>query len=147
VFGGPLANVDILVDAQDEGHGVKEVRLAVNGSVVATDAHAPYLFANAGFPDGGWVLVAIAEDWAGNITESEPVAIGVGQDPPEPEPEPETGESGDELGDVGTDDGLDGPGIDGTTATCTCSTRQGERGGGALALGLLVLVAVRRRRY
>lgn len=152
VHEGPVANLDIVIEAEDQGHGVKEVRLEINGSLVATDAHAPYLFANAAFPSGGWILIAEAEDWAGNVGKSETVAIGVDQDPPstepEPEPEPEeteTDESGDEAGEAGTEGGAD-PGLDQSEGGCACSTADAHERGSAVVFGLLVLVRVRRRR-
>jgi MYXO-CTERM domain-containing protein len=148
VFEGPQASFDILIDAQDEGHGVKSVALEVNGEVVATDEHAPWEFANAQFPEGGWILVAVAEDWNGNVGASEPVAIGVGQDPPElPTGEDDgdgdgesggpTSETGGELG----DQGIDGDG------GCACAATPADRGAPlAMLLGLLALVGFRRRR-
>ena len=145
VYDGPMASVDIAVDAQDEGHGVKEVRLTINGDVVATDAFAPYTFANAAFPTGGWLLVAEAEDWAGNVSESVPVAIGVGEEPPEvpdPDPDPDTGseDPSDDEGESGGD-----AGIDGEDSGCACAA--GDRSGGVGAVfGLLLLLGLRRRR-
>jgi MYXO-CTERM domain-containing protein len=144
-YPGPEASINIEIDAFDEGHGVKEVRLLINGDVVATDLIEPYRFANATFPTGGWLLVAEAEDWAGNVTESEPVAIGVGQDAPalpgaEPEPDP----------DAGTEDGGTGGGfglpVDGSAGGCACATASNGPARGAGALALLVLLGLRRRR-
>jgi MYXO-CTERM domain-containing protein len=143
VYDGPMASVDIAIDAQDEGHGVKEVRLKINGDVVASDPYAPYAFANAAFPVGGWLLVAEAEDWAGNVTESEPVAIGVGEDPPDvPEPDPDTDGETPEEEDEGETGGE--PSIDGGADGCACST--GGRGGVGAAFGMLLLLGLRRRR-
>lgn len=140
-FDGPMASVNIAIDAQDEGHGVKEVRLKINGGVIASDLFEPYLFANAAFPSGGYLLVAEAEDWAGNISESEPVAIGVGEQPPDvPDPDPDTGASDDPGG---TDGGDLGIGDD--EGGCACSS--GGRGGGLGGmLGLVMLLGLWRRR-
>jgi len=143
-YDGPEAKLDIEIDAFDEGHGVKEVRLLINGNLIATDAHAPYRFANAGFNTGAWILVAEAEDWGGNISESEPVAIGVGQDAPDiPGPDDETGETdGGEDGEGGTGDGAGADAEDG----CACSTGSGGRAGGVGVFAALILVGLRRRR-
>jgi MYXO-CTERM domain-containing protein len=148
VFDGPMAVFDILIDAQDEGHGIKSVVLEINGDVVATDEHAPWAFANAQFPEGGWILVAVAEDWNGNFGESEPVAIGVGQDPPEV-PTGDGDGDGEGDGETGTEpitdtgDDLGDPGIDGGDG-CACSST--DRGTPlVLALGLFVLAGLRRR--
>lgn len=136
IFDGPNAEMDIGIEAEDEGHGVKEVRLEVNGDVIAVDEHAPWEFNGAVFPQGSWLLVAVAEDWAGNVSESEPVAVAVDDELPTPST------------DSGDDDGTssDGP-IDGEGG-CGCST--GETGGagglGLLALGLVGLGWTRRRR-
>jgi MYXO-CTERM domain-containing protein len=146
VFDGPEASFDILVEAVDEGHGVKSVTLEINGDAIATDEHAPYEFANAAFPVGSWTLVAVAEDWNGNIGESEPVGIGVGQDPP--------ATTGDGDGDGGGT-GTGGPAADGgfgggggmAEEGCACTAGPREGGGGALGFGLalLGLLALRRR--
>lgn len=134
-FDGPEARFDISVEASDEGHGVREVRLEVNGNEVAADAHAPYAFEGAAFPPGGWVLVAVAEDWAGNVTESEPVAIGVD----EPAPElPAGGDDGD--GGTGFEAGSD------LEVGCACGTTGSPAGGPLAAFGLLALLALRVRR-
>jgi MYXO-CTERM domain-containing protein len=140
-YDGPEVSIPIIIEASDEGHGVKEVRLSVNGNHVATDAHAPYEFGSATFPVGGWVLVATAEDWAGNVSESEPVAIGVGQAPPElpiDDDDDALGTEGGELG-VGLDD-------EGGCACSSASPNASPGGPGALALGLLMLLGLRRKR-
>lgn len=125
------ATFDITVEAADEGHGVKEVRLSVNDSVIATDAHAPYEFNNAQFPMGSYVLVAIAEDWNGNITESAAVGIAVA----------------DELPEIPEDDGTGDGNIDGGEG-CACSSADAGPAAplGTLALGLGLLGLRRRRR-
>lgn len=149
MFDGPMAAIDIVIDAQDEGHGVKSVVLEINGDVIATDEHAPWEFPNAQFPVGGWILVAVAEDWNGNVAQSEPVAIGVGQTPPDL-PTGDGDGDGDSEGETGggptTDGGdLGDPGIDGGDG-CACSAaRETSPATVALALGLLGLVGTRRR--
>jgi MYXO-CTERM domain-containing protein len=98
------------LEAADEGWGVREVRIKVDGAEQpVTDALPPYHFENADFPAGTWELVGVAEDWAGNIAESEPVYIGIGEVPMVPEAETtgvdESG-SGDGTGpDAGTSSG------------------------------------------
>jgi MYXO-CTERM domain-containing protein len=147
VFEGPMASVDILIDAQDEGHGVKSVTLEINGDVVATDEHAPWEFGNAQFPEGGWLLVAVAEDWNGNVGTSEPVAIGVGQDPPEV-PDTGDGDGDGETGGPSSETGADlgDPGIDGDSGcACAATPADGRLPLAGLALGLLGLVRWRRR--
>jgi MYXO-CTERM domain-containing protein len=145
VFDGPMASIEIMIDAQDEGHGVKSVALEINGDVVATDEHAPWGFANAQFPVGGWILIAVAEDWNGNIGESEPVAIGVGQDPPELPTGDGDGDGGSESGGTTDAGDLGDPEIDGDGG-CACAATPGDRGTPLiLALGLLGLVGLHRR--
>jgi MYXO-CTERM domain-containing protein len=111
--------VDIDIDAtkHPEGFSVKEVRLKINGATVATDAADPYGFKNAKFNPGVFTLVAEAEDWAGNVIESEPVAIGIGDTEvppkPEPEPDPDPVDSDGEAGETGlgaADEGRGGGG-------------------------------------
>jgi uncharacterized protein (TIGR03382 family) len=148
-FEGPEASFDIVIDAQDEGHGVKSVVLEINGDVIATDDHAPWEFTNAQFPEGGWILVAVAEDWNGNVSESEPVAIGVGQAPPElPTGDGDGDGDGDSDGETGggaTSDAGDpsGPSIDDGDG-CACAANDSPTPL-ALALGLLALAGLRRR--
>jgi MYXO-CTERM domain-containing protein len=150
--------VDILVDAakDPEGYSIAEVRLKVNGGEVATDLADPYAFKNAAFPsDGVYTLIAVAEDWAGNIVESDPVAIGIGdaEVPPEPPPEMDTGgEEGTDGGsDTGADTGAEG-GTGGTTGGAAdagggCSTT-GTDGPGPwwMLVAGLGLLGLRRRR-
>ncbi len=132
-YDGPMASVDITVDAQDEGHGVKEVRLKVDGSVIASDLHAPYEFANAAFPSGAYLLVAETEDWSGNVGESEPVAIGVGEPPPDLT-DPDTGDGGTDGGDLGLDD----------EGGCACATNERRGGGAAVVFGVVLLLGLRK---
>jgi MYXO-CTERM domain-containing protein len=122
------ATLDILIDAvkHPAGYSIAEIRLEINGGEVATDLADPYAFIGAQFIDPGvYTMVAIAEDWAGNIVESEPVAIGIDMEvPPMPE-DPDTGgetETGDGDTGVETETGDEGGGTDGGTTL----------GGGAL---------------
>ncbi|HLT37427.1 MAG TPA: S1 family peptidase [Enhygromyxa sp.] len=145
-------SLDILIDAKKhpEGFSIKEVRLEINGGSVAADEADPYAFKNALFVNPGvYTLVAVAEDWAGNITKSDPVAIGIGDTevPPEPEPEPEeTGESeGEEGSDSGDGDGdgggETGPGLDGggSSSSGGCRVDPTAPSGWWLLLGLGLL--------
>lgn len=150
MFDGPMATLDILIDALDDGHGVSTVTLKINGEVIATDDREAWEFANAQFPEGGWILTAVAEDWNGNITESEPVAIGVGQPPPEL-PGDDTGD-GDSGGDDdgGTSGFLDSDdtgvvGLDDANG-CACTTDDNDETGWPAVFGLLALLGLRRRR-
>lgn len=141
------ASLDILIDGvkHPEGFSVKEVRLEINGAAVATDAADPYAFKNAQFVEPGvYELVAVAEDWAGNVVESDPVAIGIGDAdvPPEPEPEPsdESGEA--EAGETGDDTA--GARDDASSGGCRVSPTGSS--GWTLLFGLGLLGLVRRRR-
>ena len=104
--------------------------------------------ANFGSESAVFTLVAVAEDWAGNIVKSAPVAIGIGDavPPDEPPPEPEeTGEEGSEGTDAGDESGDTGAPIDGGEG-CACAAEPGSRGEGALGLLLgLGLLGLRRR--
>jgi len=137
----PNVPIDIVIDASDEGHGVREVRLEVNGEFVTTDEHAPWVFSGASFPKGGWTLVAVAEDWAGNIAESEPVRIGVDAELP-----PIGGEEGGEAGEAG-EAGETGGGAAEDGEGCSCASgRSGGAWGGTGLLGLLGLLGLSLRR-
>jgi MYXO-CTERM domain-containing protein len=158
------SEIDILIDAakHPDGFSIKEVRLKINGGDVATDLADPYQFLKANFVTPGvFTMIAVAEDWSGNVVESEPVAIGIGdaEVPPEPEPDPDTGD-GDSGGDTdgdsggtsfGGDDGFGGdftPADDDGASGCACNvTPSGPTPWWMLGgLGLGLLVARRRRR-
>jgi MYXO-CTERM domain-containing protein len=100
--------VPVLIDAQDVGWGVKEVRLTIDGVEIngGTDKFPPYEFPLT-FPTGGYCIGAVAVDLADNMTTATPVCIGINGPPPTP-PEPETtgGESssGGFEGSTGDDD-------------------------------------------
>ena len=126
------SSLDILVDAikHPEGFAIAEIRLQINGAEVAEDLADPYAFRNAQFIDPGvYTMVAIAEDWAGNIVESEPVAIGIDTEvPPPPPPDEETGESGEEAGDGDGDGDPEGGTSGGTTLGGDGSDAGGDQG-------------------
>jgi uncharacterized protein (TIGR03382 family) len=153
------SEIDILIDAakHPDGFSIKEVRLKINGGDVATDLADPYAFLKANFVSPGvFTITAIAEDWSGNIVESEPVAIGIGdaEVPPEPEPETDTGD-GDTDGD-GDSDGDGGTGDGGTSFGGADFGADDSSGSGCNAtqrspspwwmLGGLALLGLRRRR-
>lgn len=77
---GPKAMVKLEVDATDEGWGVAEVALEIDGEVQAIDREPPFAFGTAAFPEGTYTLAAVAEDAAGNSTRSAEVVIDVGAD-------------------------------------------------------------------
>ncbi|MFV8752917.1 trypsin-like serine protease [Nannocystaceae bacterium ST9] len=152
------STVDIAVDAfkDPEGPAIKEIRLKINGGEVATDGTDPWSFAGAQFVnDGVYELVAVAEDWMGNIVESDPVAIGIGDamvpPPPDPDPTEGGGESGGEgsgdsgVGDTGNGDevGADG-GSDGSSGS-GCSIPDEPARAPWLVLGVVGLALLRRR--
>ena len=155
------SQLQIDIEADDgDGHGVRAVRLAINGQEQAAELReAPYGF-SAEFPAGVYELTAVAEDWAGNVGESEVVRVAIGMDlPPEPEgstggDEGSSGEAGTGGGEAGTGNGESGEGDssggdtgtneDGDASGCGCrSTDAGA--GGWLLLGLLPLFRRRRR--
>jgi uncharacterized protein (TIGR03382 family) len=150
--------IDIEIEADDEGWGILEIRLEVNGNEAAVDEIEPYIFKNATFPKGGYVLQAIAEDWNGNITESEPVAIAIDDELPDVPDDPDPTESGsDETDDAdesddpddpddSEDEGSDALGLGGEDKGCGCSSsgNNGVEFGGLVLFSLLSLG--RRRR-
>jgi MYXO-CTERM domain-containing protein len=86
--------IEVAADDGD-GWGIKEVALVVDGVVLdAVDTVPPFGFSNVTFPAGSYEIAAQAEDWAGNVGESEPVRIYVAVEPPA-EDETEATEEGD----------------------------------------------------
>ena len=76
---GELVDIEIDARKHEEGFALKQVALLVDGVEVAVDAVDPWSFDEATFPpDRVYTLVAVAEDWAGNVVESEPVVIATG---------------------------------------------------------------------
>lgn len=145
--------IDILVDAVDPEFGVEAVGLLIDGELVSTDEFEPWKFEDAVFPAGTYELVAVAEDYSGNIAESNPVTLIVGDGG--------TGDGdsgGDGDGDMSEGDSDGGPDTGGTTGFpgliepitdegCACAT-DGRQGGAPLGSGLalLGLLALRKRR-
>jgi hypothetical protein len=155
------SSLDIVIDAlkHPDGFSIAEIRLQINGAEVAEDLADPYLFKNAQFIEPGlYTMVAIAEDWAGNIVESEPVAIGIDTEvPPMPEPDPDTGGETDSDGESGDPDSGDGDGgTDGGTTLGGDELGGGEQGCACKAaserelpwwlLAPFALLGIRRRR-
>jgi hypothetical protein len=155
------SSIDIVIDAfkDPDGPAIKEIRLEINGGSVATDGTDPWGFAGASFiNDGVYELVAVGEDWMGNVVMSDVVAIGIGdaEVPPEPTDEGGSESEGDSAGEsagegdsadtnadeVGTDVGADGGGGGGDG--CAIEPSNGARGG--WLLGLFGLLLLRRRR-
>jgi MYXO-CTERM domain-containing protein len=151
-------SLDILIDAlkDPDGPAIKEIRLEINGTSIAADGTDPWGFSGAVFnTEGVFELVAVAEDWMGNVVESDAVAIGIGNAEVPPEPTDE-GEGGSEdEGDGQTDDaegngddevGLDEGLVDGGRGSDTGCSVAGESSRGAWLLGLAGLLLLRRRR-
>jgi MYXO-CTERM domain-containing protein len=144
-MGAGEVTIPISVDAQDEGWGVQQVALLINGAEIATDNVPPYEWSTVQFPGGQYTIGAIATDYAGHTTEAVPVNIGVDTDPMPPvDPTTTTGETGGEAGTGGEGVGLDEGDPD--PKGCGCTTGSNGTGGGFASLGLLALVALRRRR-
>jgi MYXO-CTERM domain-containing protein len=118
----------------------------------------PYGF-SAEFPAGVYELTAVAEDWAGNLGESEVVRIAIGMELP-PEPEGSTGAMSESsgggdtsAGEAGTGGGESSGGSDGGEDTSAaeddgssgCGCRSQDPGSaGWLMFGVIALL--RRRR-
>jgi hypothetical protein len=152
----------IEVTADDgDGWGVVEVRVKINGKEQPlTDNTEPYGFDMVKFPSGVFEIVAVAEDAAGQIGESEPVVIEVGMTAPETSTGGETGETGEtgaEEGGTPTTGGTPTEGaatfptlpitateplMDGDDSGCGCRSQPPA----ISALWLLALLGVRRRR-
>jgi MYXO-CTERM domain-containing protein len=158
--GETQAQVAISVTADDgTGFGVSSVRLKINGQEFPgnTDSSEPYDW-DLVFGPGGYIIEAVATDFVGNESTPDLVAVGVDEEAPSlPGSDDGGDDGGDDAGadaDSGLDSGLgdagDGPGFDGTTAGCGCSSQAGDldtNHGGALgALALLGLLGLRRRR-
>jgi hypothetical protein len=175
VDGSDNAELHIEADADDgDGWGIAGVELIIapeDGDMVSQSlTYAPFRW-NTQFPVGGYNLKLIATDNAGNITESEWIAVGVGAAPPENPPgEDETGDGdggdtgddgetgaadGDDEGDEDDDDDDDDDGddddtgdapLDGDTDTGGCAIATGARGSAHWMLAGLVLGLFTRRR-
>jgi MYXO-CTERM domain-containing protein len=153
------ASVNLSFTADDgDGWGVRFVRVSINGDVQDAELREPPFELSAQFPQGGYEIVAIAEDFAGNLGESEVLRIAVDAElPPPPEDPTSTGPA--DTGPVDTTDAeSSGPPAESssedegsTTAVpaqheddggCGCTTDRSPRG--ALWLGVFAL-ALRRR--
>jgi MYXO-CTERM domain-containing protein len=140
-----LARVTVNADAADDGWGIAEVRLMINGEVIpgGADSTEPFEW-TVDLPPGQFELSALAVDWATNEAEAETVYLGVDMDPPEP-PAGETG--GDDAGDdAGGTSGGDDPGLDPGEKGCACAAEPGQGSGGGFALLGLLALRLRRRR-
>jgi MYXO-CTERM domain-containing protein len=159
--GQPTVDVIFTADASDEGLGVDEVRLLIDGEEIAgaVDDAEPWGWLLQ-LPPGQFVFTALAVDHGGNQAESEAVAIGVDMDAPEL-PSGETGgddgtdggssdtggSAGDDTG-TGDDGATDEAGADGAGETSGCACTSGGDGTPppAGALALLALIGMHRRR-
>ena len=84
--------VDVTVEADDVGWGVRWVELHADGQPLpgAFDAIPPYAFAHA-FEPGVYEVTAVAVDFAGYQARSPPIWIGIDESPPAiPSPDPDT---------------------------------------------------------
>lgn len=150
---------DIELSASDDS-GFVTAWLRINGEDVlnATVSKPPFVINNVTLPEGGYEIVAVAEDFWGNQGVSDPLNVIV--DPSQSDTAEDSGDGdgdpgGDGDGDAGT---TGGPGLDGGfdadggggSDGCACRVR-GTRGGdgapgGVAVLGLFALGWVRRRR-
>ena len=104
--------VDVAAVRDPEGPAVARVHLEVDGVRSFVDDNDPWRFESIELDSpAAHVLVAVAEDWAGNEVASAPVEIGLGVDPGD------TGTDGG-SGDVGSDE------ADGGGPGCGCRTRE-----------------------
>lgn len=154
---GPAA-LTIEVDADDVGHGLRDVRLEINGEAQGEqDTEPPYTFELV-LPDGEWDVVALARDWGGNVGRSESVVLLVGDPPPAddgttgtgPAPDPTDGSSAEASGSGGAGESGDAQSSSEGAAAADpalgrgCGCRSSE-GGGRWWM-LLGLIGLRRRR-
>lgn len=156
------AEVTLAIDAVDDGWGVRQVWVAIDGMEQAVrDGYPPYEFANVPFPDGVFEIVAYAEDWAGHVGMSTPIVIGVGEAVPDDPTGNSTTGSADTTGADPTDppdptddvDDSSGAAGESTTASpglgdpepsgCGCTSGSGSRAWAWLVL--LAAMPLRRR--
>ena len=119
--------IDIEVDAADEGWGVAQVHLEIDGQDIGlVDGVEPFVFAGLNFPGGAsYSLVAVAEDHAGFVTNSEPVEITVGVVDDGGAEATDTGSSESEVS-TGTS-GAEAPVSEGGGGGCACAAPSGGR--------------------
>jgi hypothetical protein len=121
------ASVALVIDADDGGGwGVRSVSIEVDGVVQPFELRDPPFEFTAEFPQGGYELVAIAEDWAGNVGRSDVVRIAVDADLP---PLPDPGTSSGTADSSGGHQGSDGAADTSTTSTGVASGPDGSTGG------------------
>jgi MYXO-CTERM domain-containing protein len=171
-----IANVvtEISVDASDEGWGVKQVDLKINGNAVPGGTNFignPYVWTGVEFPTGCYEIGASVLDHAGFTAECEPHTLCINMEVPPPPPPPPTTDSDSDSDTGGATSGEDPTGGEPTTdgggtgvtsagsggtgpatggadedkAGCECDASGGPRGGALLLLGLAVLGRRRRR--
>lgn len=134
---GGAQQADLLIEAEasdGDGWGVASVELIiapVDGDTVSQSLTYPPYRWNTMFPTGGYNLRLVATDNAGNQTESEWIAIGVGVEAPENPPGEDTGGSDGAADTSGGGDGTTGD-VDGTTGE---EPIDGDTSGGAAADG------------
>lgn len=145
-YEGNSAEVSIDISAADDSGFIKEVGIIIDGDEQPVYLNSePYQFSDVVFPEGQYVIEAVARDFAGNETISDPIGIGIGVEPPDPTTGDEDGE------DEGITDGTGtGPGgrDEGAGDGCNCSAA-GSRGPAPIGLMLLAglgLAGLRRRR-
>ncbi len=128
-MGDGSVKVQVQIDAQDVGWGIKEVHLLINGKEFPgnVDLFPPYEYPLT-FPTGGYVIGARAIDLADNMAEAIPVNIGVNAPAPVPEPEPEP-----EPAPTTGEDSVGGTG--GGTGTGTGGGEDGNESGGQTSGG------------
>jgi subtilisin family serine protease len=80
--GGTVTGVVPVDVSYSDNVGVTRAELYVNGSKIATDDASPFAFAwtTDGYADGAYTLVAKAYDAAGNLGNSAPVSVTLGND-------------------------------------------------------------------
>ena len=77
---GPVS-IEIEIEAEDPGTGVREVALEIDGEVLPSiDTEPPFVFP-VQLPDGEWTVAAHAYDWNANEGVSDPITLYVGQVP------------------------------------------------------------------
>ena len=128
--------VEIAAAKHPDGFAIASVSLAIDGEIVAVDDNDPWQFFGPPFPGPGiYTLVAIAQDWAGNQVESEPIVIGWG-DTEFPDPDDDSGaETGE--GEPATPSG----------SSCTIADDAPARGWTIAAFALLLVIRPMKSRY
>jgi len=136
--------VDVAAGKHPDGFAVASVSLAIDGEIVAVDDNDPWQFFGPPFPGPGiYTLVAIAQDWAGNQVESEPVVIGWGETE---FPDPDDDGEAETVGDTDTETGDDRPATRGQSG-CTIADDAPARDWAIAALALLLVIWPLKSRY